>query len=186
MDYWEKKFRASSSSKSSLKYFKPEYMSLKSCHPIWSSCSANSFEVNKAVIQAKLLSGNYRCDWTARHWSVGNKEGFCKLCPGKKTLGTIEHMLVDCTALDDKRRILQTYIDKQTSEDLPLKLLVNSMLNSPTLHLVQFLLDPSAVPEVIIGCQSSLYTMETLFSITRTYCYGLHRRRSQLSGTWKV
>ena len=47
-------------------------------------------------------------------------------------------MLVDCLALDDKRKLLQNYLDKQTSEDPALKELINQMLNSPTPLLVLF------------------------------------------------
>ena len=132
-------------------------MSLKTYHPIWSICSASPFEVNKAICQARLLSGKYRCDWACRHWSVANKEGFCKLCPGKEVLGTIEHMLVECEALEDKRILLHKYLDQQTAEDPHLKELLHSKFNSPTPQLVQFLLDPSVVSEVIVGCQSNLF-----------------------------
>ena len=43
-----------------------------------------------------------------------NKDGFCPLCPGTSIPGTLEHMLVLCPALDDKRRLLLDYWFEQT------------------------------------------------------------------------
>ena len=62
INYWEIKLRQSSSGLTSLSYFKPEYMSLARTHPIWSTCGSNSFEVSKAIIQARMLSARYRTD----------------------------------------------------------------------------------------------------------------------------
>ena len=101
-DYWERFLRKSAAPKDSLLYFNPDFMSLRKCHPIWTSCSANPFEVNKAICQARLLSGRYRCDWACRHWSRTNKDGFCFLCPGQSIPGTIEHC--QCSVLLFGRR----------------------------------------------------------------------------------
>ena len=73
-DYWERLLRKSAAPKDSLLYFNPDFMSLRKCHPIWTSCSANPFEVNKAICQARLLSGRYQCDWACRHWSRTGQE----------------------------------------------------------------------------------------------------------------
>ena len=183
-DYWERKLRLSAAPKDSLVYFKPEYMSLRRCHPIWSSCKANPYEVNKAIVQARLLSGRYRCDWSCRHWSRTNKDGFCVLCPDENFPGTVEHMLVSCPALQEKRLFLKNHWDQLSCEDVPLRKLLRSKLSSSPQELVQFLLDPSAVPEIIAGCQQGHFKLDTLFSLTRTYCYALHRRRCQLAGIW--
>ena len=183
-DYWERFLRKSAAPKDSLLYFNPDFMSLRKCHPIWTSCSANPFEVNKAICQARLLSGRYRCDWACRHWSRTNKDGYCVLCPGQAVPGTVEHMLVLCPALQEKRTMLNQYWQKQSCEDTALHNLLWSKLNSSPKELVQFLLDPSVVPAVIDGCQKKLFNLDSLFALTRTYCYGLHRRRHQLSGTW--
>ena len=68
-------------------------------HPIWTSCSSNPFEVNKATVQAALLSGRYRTDYLSRHWTTANPHGFCLLCPGKFLFGTDQHFLLHCEAL---------------------------------------------------------------------------------------
>ena len=62
LDFWQSTFRKDCSPLLSLKYFKPEYMSLQKPHPIWTTCGNNSYEVAKAIIQAKFLSGRYRSE----------------------------------------------------------------------------------------------------------------------------
>ena len=51
---------------------------------------------------------------------------------------------------------------------------------------VQFVLDPSVVPEVIRGVQEESFTLAHVFRLTRTYCYAMHRRRMQLLGLFNV
>ena len=62
LDYWETNLRNSASTLPSLSYFNPLYMSLTKPHPLFISCHNNSYEVCKAIIQAKMLSGRYRTD----------------------------------------------------------------------------------------------------------------------------
>ena len=174
------------SKKVSLKYFKPEFMSLLSRHPLWKSADSNPFEINKSVVVARLLSGRYRTDYLSRHWSRNNKSGYCLLCPGKDLLGTIEHMLVSCEALDSKRKELENYWIQKTTENAHLQHLTSSALSSSVTDLVQFLLDPSVIPTVIIGCQQNQFTIDEVLGLTRTYCYGIHRRRLQLIGRFKI
>ena len=114
LDFWEKKFRSDASNLPSLLYFKADFYSLVRPHPIWQSAGNNPYEIRKATIQAKLLSGRYRSCWLSRHWS-GNASGDCLLphchmtCP---TPGTIEHLLLQCEDLDPPRkRILALWND---------------------------------------------------------------------------
>ena len=99
VDYWEVKLRSDALSLSSLKFFHPHYMSLLKPHPLWTTCGANPFEVNKAIVQARMLSGRYPTDKLVRHWSR-NKSGVCLLpgCSGS-ALGSLEHILLQCPTL---------------------------------------------------------------------------------------
>ena len=101
LDFWQKHLRLSSSELDSLLYFKPEYMSLNKVHPIWSTCGSNSYEVTKAVIQARFLSGRYRCEKLTTHFSAGSSPN-CSICDDE-TVGSIEHILTFCSALSDIR-----------------------------------------------------------------------------------
>ena len=182
LDFWQVEMRYEAKLKPSLTYFKPEFMSLQKPHPLWTTSGSNPFEINKALVVAKLMSGRYRTDWLARHWSKDNKSGFCVLCPGKNIVGSIEHLLVSCEALSEKRDALIKYWRQQTEDNFHLQTLFNSKLSSAESCLVQFVLDPSVVPEVIVGCQGKQFTLKEVFNLTKTFCYGLHRRRLQLTG----
>ena len=142
LDYWQRKYRAEALEMESLPYFKPQFMSLRQPHPLWTTCQNNTFEVNKSIAVARLLSGRYRSDWHCRHWSQTNKEGFCLLCPGKNLLGNIEHLIIDCTALDDKRNLLFKFWSQQAKDSPHLQHLVSTMRASPHNKFVQLSLIP--------------------------------------------
>jgi hypothetical protein len=91
-------------------------------------------------------------------------------------------MLVVCSALEEKRTILKIFWGQQSHDNSQLGHLLEDMLSSHTPALVQFLLDPSVLPQVIAGCQKELNSIDEIFRLTSTYCYGLHRRRLQLNG----
>ena len=187
VDFWEAEYRAEAASKTSLEYFKPEYLSLLQPHPLWTTCRNNSFEVNKSIVVARLMSGRYFSDWLCRHWSSDNPSGFCILCPGKNLPGTIDHMLVTCEALADKRLLLAKYLQEQTGGNSALHDAIKEIMSSSSIkNTVQFLLDPSVVPSVISAIQREVFTLDDVFSVTRTYCYALHRRRLQLIGRFNV
>ena len=186
LDFWQAKLRADSSSKSSLSYFNPSYMSLSSPHPLWLTCSSNSFEVNKATIQATFVSGRYISDFRARHWNLDNPNGYCLLCPGLQHLGTLQHLLLDCAALNEKRLQIIKFWMFQSEYDQQLLQLLLHKFNSPPEQQMQFLLDPSTATEVVLLVQAESIKIETVFYLTRTWCYGIHRRRQQISGRLRM
>ena len=185
IDFWQQQYHAEAK-KPSLKYFKPQFMSLKHPHPLWTTSRISPFEVNKSIVVARLLSGRYRSDWHTRHWSQTNKDGNCLLCPGKAIPGTIEHLLVTCEALDSKRITLFDFWKQQSAESPHLQSLISTVLDYNITEYVQFLLDPSVVPVVISGCQKKLFNLDDVFHLTRTFCYAIHRRRLQLLGRFNV
>ena len=186
IDYWESKFRADAISLPSLKYFNPNYMSLRKPHSLWTSCGNNSFDINKSIIVARLLSGRNPDDWLCRKWNKNKPEGHCTLCPQFKIPGTLEHLLVSCEALTTKREDLFHYWNKQT-EDIPeVRDLLHSQRSSKTTQFVQFLIDPTVLPEVISGVQHNRFMLEDILQLTRTYCYGIHRKRQILLGRHNI
>ena len=74
LSYWEKKLRGEAALLPSLKYFKPEFMSLKAPHLLWQTAGSNPYEVAKDIEQARFLSGRYRSACLERHWSTIGKE----------------------------------------------------------------------------------------------------------------
>ena len=137
---------------------------------------------NKTRLQTSLLSGRYKSDYLSRHWVKENPDGLCVLCPGKHLLGTIEHLLVSCDTLFSTRQNITQYWFRFSSEDDALRKLLTAKLAANTAELVQFLLNPSAVPEVISGCQRQLYNLDELYKLTRCWCYAVHRKRLQITG----
>ena len=66
INYWENKLRGEAGFLQSLEWFKPNFMSLRKPHPIWSTAGSNPHEVSKAVQQARFLSGRYQMESLAR------------------------------------------------------------------------------------------------------------------------
>ena len=94
-------------------FFKPEFMSLRKPHPLWLACGSNPYEYHKAVITARMLSGRYPTDRLQRHWTQ-NKEGYCLLptCAPTQSLGSLEHLLLYCPALQNTREKLLRLFNK--------------------------------------------------------------------------
>ena len=182
IDFWEQKFRLDTISLSSLKYFKPEFYSLCTPHPLWTSAGTNPYEVEKSVTQARMLSGRYRCEKLRRHWSQ-NSDGHCELtpCSAQGLVGSIEHMLVDCAALSASRAGVLNLWQRNLEASPHLFPVVNQYMGSE--FAVQFILDPSTLPGVITA--RHYYggeAIETLFNLTRTYCHTLHKTKMKLLG----
>ena len=163
VDFWEKKLRQSSDLPS-LTYFKPDYMSLTTTHPLWTTCASNSFELSKAVIQAKLLSGRYRSDRLLRHFSK-DQDGFCKIC-SLNCEGTIEHLLVECVALSEHRQ--QQFHALKERDDISevSKELIHIFSQKGTTDFTQLLLDCSVIPEVISASQIDISILHEIFKFT--------------------
>ena len=94
-----------------------------------------------------------------------------------------EHILLVCSAYHHTRLNLiaaALRTRNQTSHTLFIK-----HLFSNEKKMMQFLVDPSSIPEVISCAQSSgsdIYN--DIFYIGRTWCFSLHRERSKRLGKW--
>ena len=79
VDYWQATLREEAATKSSLVFFKPQFMSLNKPHPIFTSCLSNPFESNKSVQHSAVLSGRFKTDYLSRHWVKENLNGYWKI-----------------------------------------------------------------------------------------------------------
>ena len=178
-DFWEERLRIQASVLSSLEYFDPNFMSLTKPHPLF--LAANSpFEVKKAVVVARMLSGRYRTDRLVRHWSNTNPAGLCKLpgCAGDK-IGDLQHILLYCSALEDTRLHLSTlWANFMLSRPYLFPIITN--LISQERSLMQLLLDPSSLPQVISANQENSDVLPCCFYLSRTWVYSIHLKRSKL------
>ena len=184
VDYWERKLREEAAVLTSVPYFKPQFMSLSSPHPIWTSCGPSPFESRKAVVACRMISGKYLTDKLQRHWTQ-NREGLC-LLPGctPHSEGSLEHILLHCTALAQTRARLHQLAHTVAQESHLLGEIITSFLESDNYDLVmQFILDCSVIPAVITTTQVfGNHTRDRLLYLGRTWCYNIHRERMNQLG----
>ena len=183
ISYWENRLRGEAALLSSLVNFKPEYMSLKKPHPIWLTAGSNPYEISKAIQQARFLSGRYRTEGLAKHWTK-NKSGFCQSSSCLSVVETVEHILLHCSAYASCKKSLYSLWLSATN---PIVLgLVLEALTSETAYLLQFILDCSVLPTVINATQQfGFIILEELFYLTRTWCFSVHKQRMKMLGRWR-
>ena len=183
LSYWESQLRGESSLLPSLKYFHPEFMNLTKPHPIWATAGSNPYEVSKAIQQARFLSGRYRSNSLTKHWSNSNREGYCLAVTCDNQVETIEHILVHCKSYSDCRQRLY-YLWLNTQNTVVHNLIIEA-LTSDAEYLVQFILDCSVLPKVISATQAhGSEILSILFSLTRSWCFSIHRQRMKSLGRW--
>ena len=174
-DYWEQSLRTEAAPLTSLLYFKPSYMSLSRPHPIWWTAGANPYEVAKAVVQCRMLSGRYRTRLLMSNWSEnGSRCCPSPTCPDAEE--SLEHILLECPAYENIRKNLATKFEAVKNEELQ-KLAMSALKKSPE-FLMQFLLDATALPATrSLISKMGEEILSPLFNLTRTWCYSIHRER---------
>ena len=186
LDYWELELRsqASPTHLPSLKYFLPSYMSLNTTHPLFTTCAGSRYEISKAVLQARYLSGRGRVESLTKHWEPGNAEGHCLLCLAlNPTLGTIEHMLLPggCPALVDARLCMLSFMQSYMVPRPYLLPVMQACWGVDDTTTMQLLLDCSVLPAVLRACQETTQPiLKDIFYITRTYISKLHFTRHRI------
>ena len=183
---WEQKLRDEASPLPSLRFFKPSFMSLKTPHPIFLSAGSSPYEVIKAGVQALFLSGRYRTELLCKYWSQ-NQHGYClgPSCTGKELVENEEHILLYCKSLEGTRQTLVKFTLSFARQFPALGELLLTFTNPNSHMFFQFLVDCSVIPEVITLTQKhGKEALYTLFKVTRTWCYSLHRDRLKMLGRW--
>ena len=186
LDSWQDKLRKEAAPLDSLKYFKPGFMSLHRAHPLWTTAGCSPYETRKATIQARMLSGRFRTEYLARHWSE-NKEGFCLAPTCKNIIEDIEHILVGCPALKSARsRLVSLWETKSVSYPI-LHQLITTILVSSEESFCQFVLDPSVHPLTIsLNQKYGNQILKELFYLTRTWCFTVYKERMTIQGKWNL
>ena len=152
---------------------------------MWTS-AASPFEVSKAVVTARMLSGRYRTDTLRSNWSCSNPTGVCRLpgCHGEP--GTLQHILLECPALADSRA---NSISHWSAFLVPrpwlFPVVSHYTLGSEKLNL-QFLLDPSVLPMVIQHNKTNSEVLPSCFYLARTWNFGIHLAREKLRKLWNL
>ena len=183
INYWEIKLRGEAILLTSLLHFKPQYMNLTKPHPIWSTAGSNPYEISKAIQQARFLSGRYRTQSLASHWSA-NKSSYCLSPTCSQEVETIDHVLLNCQAYNEcKGRLYSLWL---SSQNQIVYQLVLEAFSSTQEYLLQFILDCSVLPSVIKATQTQQgkEILSELFYLTRTWCFSVHKQRMKMIGRW--
>ena len=179
LDNWQVKLRGEAESLLSLEYFKPSFMSLSRPHPIWTS-AGSPFEVSKAVVSARMLSGRYRTDLLAKHWSKSNPEGWCRLpgCDGEE--GSLQHILLHCPALAETRaKLISHWSAFLVPRPWLFPVVAHHTLGDDQLRL-QFLLDASTLPMVIASNKCTPEILPSCLYLARTWNFSIHLTRDKI------
>ena len=153
-------------------------MSLARPHAIWWTAGANPYEVSKAVIQCRMLSGRYRTRLLTGKWSEsGNRCCPAPSCPQVEE--SLEHILLECPAYTQTRNNLEQKFKAAKTEEL--RKLAIFALQQPQAFLMQFLLDATglAITHTLVS-KLGEDVLFPLFNLTRTWCYAVHRERLNL------
>ena len=166
----------------SLKYLQTGFMGLSTCHPMFRLCGSLPWEVEKAVSQARLLSGRYRVEALSCHWTSWNRKGLCSLPDywgtNSSHQGTVEAFLLSCPSLVAVRTALDQYTASRIVDNSVLRAVVHQCMEDDP---VQFWLDCSIMPCVISSVQvQGEGFLAALFKLTRNYCHGLHKARRDM------
>ena len=161
-------------------------MSLSRPHPIWISAGSSNYEVKKATVQARMLSGRYRTCWLRRHWS-GDPTGSCQLpdCDGQP--GTLLHLATaECAGLHSaKVKAVALWGIFLRSNKTLFPIIRDFSLGNPQ-QFLEFLVDPTTKPAVLSLAQE--HPKEQIISklcyMTRTWLFIVHKQRLKLLGLW--
>ena len=186
-DYWQNRLREHCSGLTSLRFFHPDFMSLSSTHPLWLTAGQNPYEANKAVIQARMLSGRYRSEALCSFWS-SNHHGWCLLpsCSTHNLHEDITHILISCKSLvATRQRLINLFINYSLVRPHILGIVNSFVSSTDDIFKTQFILDCSVLPQVIaLRQQHGKHVLEDLFYLTRTWCYVHHRERLRMLDRW--
>ena len=187
ISYWEIQLRGEAAVLPSLCFFHPAFMSLITCHPLWTTAGSSPYKVAMATVQASMLSGRYRTELLMKHWS-SSKSGQCLLshvCSGIPE--DITHILKICPSLHQTRLGLADFTRKYV-HDLPPAIVNVIMTFSDTKNpqFCDFILDCTSLAPVISIVQSyGDIALNYFFDITRTWAFVIHRDRLKQLDRWR-
>ena len=143
--------------------------------------ATSSYKVNKCVTVSRMLSGRFRCGSLLRHM-YPSVSGDCELC-GEEGEDLLHIVLPRCPFLKARADNLLEYVRVTLSQSrTAADIFFNKFNSKDDKAIVQMLLDPSVVPEIIAATQSDAQVLELILSVTTTWCYTLNRTRIKLLG----
>ena len=156
-------------------------MSLDRPHHLWLTAGPSPAKICMASVQANFLSGRYKTEALARHWSQ-NKSGLCLLsptCHDSCLREDVPHIIAICPALLGVRVQLMNYTLQMTFKfDDTVRKEILTLCTPSHSDFCHFLIDCSTIPSVISLVDSyGSHLLSAMFEITRTWVFTLHRER---------
>ena len=154
-------------------------MSLSKPHPMY-TYAVTAYQANKCVSVARLLSGRFRLGSLVRHFYPDKVSGICELC--NLELEDIPHLIIPkCPKLADRTQLLLKYAKDSLANCSTAAAIFDNIIHGEDDELkVQFMLDPSVIPEIILAAQENKNLLGKLFKVSTTWCYSLVRTRRKL------
>ena len=132
-----------------------------------------------------MISGRYRSEDLTKHWTPSNRQGYCLANTCVEVAGSLEHILVECPALQQARTRQITMWHDRSSPYPALHQMLGMVLASPAHVQVQFILDPSLFNGITMLWEiHGQVILDHVYYLTRTYAYYLHREKLKLHGRW--
>ncbi|CAC5411097.1 unnamed protein product [Mytilus coruscus] len=100
-EYWSSIWTIECNTKSTLKHLSLQKDPVNNPHNIWKCVRNNQYDIKKAELKLKLVTGTYMLQSTRAKFSK-NIHPNCKLC--NESEETLEHFLLHCSNLSDVRQ----------------------------------------------------------------------------------
>lgn len=157
--YWTSRFRLQQEAFNTLRYMSSTNYDNKISHPVWKTVNTTTYDLRKAAVKVKLLTGTYRLQANQARYNQTAVDPTCPLC--KNAPEDRAHFVANCPAT---QHIREKYLPKILQ-------LVNSCQPSGR-DLIQLILDSSEMHEVL--GQEDLKSIER---VSRHMCWALHKFR---------
>ena len=138
------------------------------------------YEIQKLLVQMRMLSGRYRTERLRRFWS-GNNQGYCRTgVPCQSISETISHIVATCPALEVVRNNLkQMWLLKEPHG--PLHDFLKVAISFPEEEFTAFILDPLTNSHIIALAQKyGEEVYKKVCYLTRTFCHSIDSERTRL------
>ena len=180
MSFWHSKLCQDAKALNSLRFLRCDFLLLNNRpHQIWESCGGSRTAVRSATIQARLLSGRYRCDALSSKWSGLSDHCSHPGC-GKRPGDIVHYLSGDCLPLSSALRLNLSRGLSRLEPHPQLHFAVNNALRQDPEYWVKFILDPSTDPLVIaIRQESGSRAIWPIFRLARSFIWCMHQHRQR-------
>ncbi|VDI08034.1 Hypothetical predicted protein [Mytilus galloprovincialis] len=172
---WTNLLQKEMEEKSTLKHCNIQMLKIHEVHPVWRTLPPVTYEVKKANIKARLLTGTYLLQEHIQRFNGNSDDQKCLLCQIEQE--DLKHFLLRCPALNEQRQ--------KVFPALKQAIICNIGQNNWQEHfngnkelLMQIIIDSTKVRENIQILSEEITT--EIERISRKLCYDLHCGRTLL------